>query len=61
MRGHSAEVTLDHASVGLERPSAINCDGLHTLAQSSLTTRVGVLDKGTMREVCSAVSYALGC
>ncbi len=60
-RGHSAEVTLDHDAVGLEHPSVINCDGLHTLAQSSLTTRVGVLDVGTMREACLAVSYALGC
>jgi mRNA-degrading endonuclease toxin of MazEF toxin-antitoxin module len=39
----------------------INCDGLHTVAQSSLTRRVGILADDTMDEVCGAVNYALGC
>ena len=30
-------------------------------AQASLTHRLGQLDDTTMRQVCSAVSYALGC
>lgn len=60
-RGLAAEVPLDHAQVGLDRASVINCDGLHTVAQSRLTTRVGEVDQATLQRVCSAVSYALGC
>lgn len=61
MRGLAAEVRIDHEEVGLDRPSAINCDGLHTIMQSALTKRVGTVDDATMRQVCRAVSYALGC
>jgi mRNA interferase MazF len=60
-RGIAAEVALDRQSVGLERSSAINCDGIHTVTQSTLTTFVGVVDEQTMDQVCAAVSYALGC
>jgi mRNA-degrading endonuclease toxin of MazEF toxin-antitoxin module len=61
IRGLAAEVAVDHAALGLDRPSVINCDGLHTVPQSLLTTRVGAVDAGTMRAVCAAVSYALSC
>ena len=60
-RGLAAEVALDHLQVGLDRASVINCDGLHTIAQSTLTTRVGEVDEATLGRVCSAISYALGC
>jgi mRNA interferase MazF len=60
IRGLAAEVDID-ADAGLDRPSVINCDGLHTIVQSSLTTRVGTLPTRTMEKVCSAVHYALGC
>lgn len=60
-RGLAAEVEFDHVQVGLEGESVINCDGLHTVAQSTLTTRVGEVDEGTLQLVCSAVGYALGC
>ena len=61
IRGLAAEVGVDHVEVGLDRPSVINCDGLHTVTQLSLTTRVGQVDDIVMRRVCSAVGYALGC
>lgn len=61
IRGIVAEVAFDHRAIGLERESAVNCDGLHTVTQASLTRRVGQLDDTTMQQVCSAVSYALGC
>ena len=61
IRGLAAEVDIDYQEVGLDRPSAINCDGIHTITQSALTTPVGELSDETMRRVCSAVSYALGC
>jgi mRNA interferase MazF len=61
IRGLAAEVEVDQAEVGLERPSVINCDSLHTVGQASLTGPIGEVDDATMRRVCSAVSYALGC
>jgi mRNA-degrading endonuclease toxin of MazEF toxin-antitoxin module len=61
IRGLVAEVDLDHVEVGLDRPSVINCDGLHTIAQASLSGPVGQVSDDVLRKVCSAVSYALGC
>lgn len=60
-RGLAAEVDVRHDAVGLDQPSVINCDGLHTVTRSSLTTFVGAVDDATMAKVCWAVSYALGC
>jgi len=61
IRGLATEVEIDHVEIGLGRPSAINCDGLHTVAQASLTGPVGRVGHDAMRKVCSAVSYAVGC
>jgi len=61
IRGLATEVHLDAARVGLDQPSVINCDGLHTVAQSSLTTQIGVVSDDTMGRVCWAITYALGC
>ena len=60
-RGLAAEVDVDHIAIGLDRESVVNCDGLHTVAQSTLTTHVGETDRDTMSRVCAAISYALGC
>jgi mRNA-degrading endonuclease toxin of MazEF toxin-antitoxin module len=60
-RSIAAEVEFDHEEAGLDRPSVINCDGLHTIIKASLTTRAGSVDEATMERVCSAVGYALGC
>ena len=61
VRGLAAEVTFDHDEAGLDHPSAINCDGLHTISQTTLTRRVGNVTDITMSSVCRAVSYAIGC
>ncbi len=61
LRGIGAEVVLDHHAVGLEQESAVNCDGLHTVMQASLTNLIGRLGDSTMQRVCAAVNYALGC
>ena len=61
IRGLAAEVAIDHVEVGLDRPSVVNCDGLHTITRASLTGLVGQVGDDVMRKVCSAVSYALGC
>ena len=60
-RGLATEIHFDHVAAGLDRASVVNTDGLHTVAQSTLTTRVGELDDRTLEHVCAAVSYALGC
>lgn len=60
-RGLAAEVEIDYCRVGLDRASVVNCDGLHTIPQTMLMTRVGELDEEALSRVCSAVSYALGC
>ncbi|MGD8485327.1 MAG: type II toxin-antitoxin system PemK/MazF family toxin [Chloroflexota bacterium] len=61
IRGIAAEVELDHEGAGLDRPSVVNCDGLHTITKASLTTYAGSVNEATMERVCSAVGYALGC
>jgi mRNA interferase MazF len=61
IRNLAAEVSLEHDGAELDRPSVINCDGIHTIAQTSLRTHVGSVSDGTMEKVCSAISYALGC
>lgn len=61
IRGLGTEVEIDHREVGLDRPSVINCDGLHTVVQAALTGPVGEVGDGTMARVCSALTYALGC
>lgn len=61
IRGLAAEVHLDQDGAGLDQRSVVNCDGLHTVARSSLTTFVGTVDDVTMSKVCWAVGYALGC
>lgn len=61
IRGIAAEVELDHAAAGLDRPSVVNCDGLHTVTKASLTTYVGSVADDTMERICAAVRYALGC
>jgi len=61
IRGLAAEVDVDHIELGLHRRSVINCDGLHTITQASLTGPIGRVGDDIMRKVCSAVSYALGC
>lgn len=60
-RGLASEVGVDHKKAGLDRPSVINCDGIHTVAQASLSGPIGQVDGATMRKICSALSYALGC
>ena len=60
-RGLAAEVPFDHAATGLDRPSVINCDGIHSIDQRRLATHVGELDADVMTRVCAAIHYALGC
>ena len=61
IRNLSAEVSVQDDDAGLDRPSVVNCDGIHTISQASVSARVGSVGDATMRRVCSAIGYALGC
>jgi mRNA interferase MazF len=61
IRNIAAEVDFDHQEAGLDQPSVINCDGLHTITKRSLTAYAGSVSETTMERVCAAVGYALGC
>lgn len=61
VRGLAVEVVLDHEAAGLDRASAVNCDGLHTVRQSSLTDAVGTLGDDVLDDVCAAIALAVGC
>ena len=61
IRNIATEVEFDHEEVGLDRPSVINCDGLHTITKASLTTYAGSVSEETLGRVCWALGYALGC
>jgi mRNA interferase MazF len=61
IRGLAAEVDFDHDDAGINQRSVINCDGLHTVLQNSLTGPLGRVDEEVMRRVCTAINYAVGC
>jgi len=61
IRGLAVEVEVEDAGTGLDRPPVVNADGIHTVAQRDLTGPIGAVSDDTMRKVCSAVNYALGC
>jgi mRNA interferase MazF len=61
IRGLAAEAEINHEAARLSQASVVNCDGLHTVAQSSLTSRIGSVDRTSMRGVCRAVKHALAC
>ena len=61
IRGLAVEVPFDHRKVGLARTSVINCDGIHTVGQRTLTKPIGAMSSATMHDVCTALHHALGC
>lgn len=61
IRNIAAEVAFNHEDAGLDLPSVINCDGLHTITKASLTTYAGSVSDEEMERICTAVSYAVGC
>ena len=46
---------------GLKQPSAVNLHNLLTIEQTRLGRRVAQLSEATMRDVCRAIGFALGC
>ena len=46
---------------GMKQPCAVNLHNVVTVARDALGRRVAKLDESRMREVCSALAFALGC
>jgi mRNA interferase MazF len=46
---------------GMKQPCAVNLHNVVTVARDALGRRVARLDQSRMREVCSALAFALGC
>jgi mRNA interferase MazF len=59
-RGLAVEVPIEPDS-GVDQPSVVNCDGLHTVSQRRLTKRLGMVDDGTLDGICGGIAVALGC
>lgn len=59
-RGLAVEVPVG-PDVGIDEESVVNCDGIHTIAQSRLTRRLGAVDGHELDDICQSVSIAIGC
>ena len=59
-RGLAVEVAIG-PDAGIDEPSVVNADGIHTIAQRRLTKRLGTLDDSALDQLCGAVAAALGC
>jgi len=60
IRGVPSEVLLDDSD-GMKGPCAVNLHNIATVTQDRLGRRVAHLSDSRMREVCSALRFALGC
>ncbi len=60
LRGVPSEVRLTEND-GMKGPCAINLHNLVTVPKLHLGRRVAVLTPDRLREVCSALGFALGC
>ncbi len=60
IRGAPSEVVVG-VKEGLKHESAVNLDHVQTVERTRLTGYVGQLGPDRMREVCRALSIAVGC
>ena len=60
IRDVPSEVVLG-AEDGMKQPCAVNLHNVVTVGRDGLGRRVARLDSRRMREVCSALAFALGC
>jgi len=60
IRGVPSEVALG-IDDGMKQPCAVNLHHVVTVDREALGRRVARLDARRMREVCSALAFALGC
>lgn len=59
-RGLAVEVPIE-VDTGIRQSSVVNADGLHTVAKTRLTQRLGTVDDRTLGQVCEAIAVAVGC
>ena len=60
IRDVPSEVVLG-AEDGMKQPCAVNLHNVVTVGRDAIGRRVARLDSHRMREVCSALAFALGC
>ena len=60
IRGVPSEVALGPED-GMKQPCAVNLHNVMTVNQANLGRRVAELSSPRMRQVCSALAFALGC
>jgi mRNA interferase MazF len=60
IRGVPSEVVLGPDD-GMKQPCAVNLHNLVTVHKDGLGLRVARLTDGRMRDVCSALAFAVGC
>lgn len=60
IRGVPSEVALGPED-GLKQPCAVNLHNLVTVGKDGLGRRVAQLGEERMRDVCTAIGFALGC
>ena len=60
IRGVPSEVALGPED-GMKQPCAVNLHNVMTVSQANLGRRVAELSPPRMRQVCSALAFALGC
>jgi mRNA interferase MazF len=60
VRGVPSEVRLD-GDDGMKAPCAVNLHNMITVSKQRLGKRVAQLSAGRMKEICSAIRFALGC
>lgn len=60
IRSVPSEVRLTEAD-GMKSPCAVNLHNVVTVSKAHLGRRVAVLSPERLREVCSALGFALGC
>ena len=60
IRGVPSEVLLTEAD-GMKSPCVVNLHNIVTVSRTHLGRRVATLSPKRLREVCSALGFALGC
>ena len=60
IRGVPSEVPLGSED-GMRQPCAVNLHSLVTVSQQGLGRRLTQLNPRRMREICTALAFALGC
>ena len=60
IRGVPSELALGPED-GMKQPCAVNLHNVMTVSQVNLGRRVAELSPPRMRQVCSALAFALGC